>query len=208
VSDEPRLATVPLEAGLGPDNPPCPACGEPLFGWTRAPGGTPVRRCERCGLAVVGDPGDAGEALAALEQDRVDRGRYRVANRASLAAWLGGGAWAALEPNSRYLFSADAVRRLLGVRGRRVERVRWRPAAGVLITWATLLNSFTWGHDVALAALGRAASTPARRPWQRGLDRFISVVASPVVLLAALLLEAGGGLAGRGAMIELTVSPR
>ena len=27
---------VPLEAGAGPDNPPCPACGEPLFGWIDA----------------------------------------------------------------------------------------------------------------------------------------------------------------------------
>ena len=50
-------AVVPLEAGAGPDNPPCPACGEPLFGWIAQKRGLagPVRRCESCGLGVVGE---------------------------------------------------------------------------------------------------------------------------------------------------------
>ena len=58
-------AVVPLEAGAGPENPPCPACGEPLFGWIDArPGlGGPVSRCESCGLGVIGGPGNAEEAL-------------------------------------------------------------------------------------------------------------------------------------------------
>ena len=47
---------VPLEAGASPENPPCPACGEPLFGWIdQRPGlAGPVSRCESCGLGVVG----------------------------------------------------------------------------------------------------------------------------------------------------------
>ena len=51
-----RTPVVPLEAGAGPDNPPCPACGEPLFGWLAEQErlGAPVRRCESCGLGVVG----------------------------------------------------------------------------------------------------------------------------------------------------------
>src|SRR5690348_17723699 len=50
---------VPLEAGAGPDNPPCPACGEPLFGWLATQPGLagPVSRCESCGLGVVGVSG-------------------------------------------------------------------------------------------------------------------------------------------------------
>ena len=84
---------VPLEAGLGPENPPCPACGEPLFGWLTAPARSEiVRRCERCGLGVAGEA-SAAEAREALEADLAGG---RVAHRQSLPAWLGRGAWAAL----------------------------------------------------------------------------------------------------------------
>jgi hypothetical protein len=203
-----RPSTVPLEAGIGPANPPCPVCGEPLFGWATAPDAAPVRRCEACGLGVVGDPGDEAEALAALERLRINGGgdpRYRIANRASLQASLGGSGWALIEADSRYLFTAEAVRRLASGRDQQVARVRWRPGASVVSMWGTLLNSFTWGRNLALGALGRAVATPADRPWQRGMDAFISVVATPLVLLAALLLETGAALAGRGGVLELTL---
>jgi len=203
-----RPSTVPLEAGIGPANPPCPACGEPLFGWATAPDAAPVRRCEACGLGVVGDPGDEAEALAALEQLRVRGGddpRYRIANRASLQASLGGSGWALIEAGSRYLLTAEAVRRLASGRDQQVARVRWRPGASVVSMWGTLLNSFTWGRNVALGALGRAIATPAGRQWQRAIDAFISVVATPLVLLAAVLLETGAALGGRGGVLELTL---
>jgi len=204
-----RPPSVPLEAGIGPANPPCPACGEPLFGWATAPEGIPVRRCEACRLGVVGEPGDESEARNALEQLRVDGGdgpRYRIANRASLQASLGGSGWASIEPGTRYLFTPEAVRRLVSGHGQELVGVRWRPGASIAAMWGTLLNSFTWGRNIALGALGRAVATPARRSWQRTLDALISVVATPVVLLAAVLLETGGAIAGRGGVLELTLS--
>ena len=100
-SGRPRAPVVPLEAGAGPDNPPCPACGEPLFGWIDLRSGLrgPVSRCESCGLGVVGEPGSVAEALAAL--DRLGgESRMRIANRAGFAAWIGGAGWAGLEPDS------------------------------------------------------------------------------------------------------------
>jgi hypothetical protein len=203
-----RPSTVPLEAGIGPANPPCPACGEPLFGWATTPDATPVRRCEACGLGVVGDPGDGAEALAALERLRIEGGgdpRYRIANRASLQASLGGSGWALIETDSRYLFTTEAVRRLASGRDQQVARVRWRPGSSTATMWGTLLNSFTWGRNVALGALGRAVTTPADRRWQRGMDATISVVATPIVLLAALLMETGAAVAGRGGVLELTL---
>jgi hypothetical protein len=208
VNETVRPSTVPLEAGIGPENPPCSVCGEPLFGWVTSPAGAPVRRCESCGLGVVGDSGDEAEAIAALERLRAGAGngpRYRIANRGSLQAWLGGGGWAPIGCGTRYLFTPEAVRRLVADRGQELERIRWRPAAGLATMWGTLLNSFTWGHNVALAALGRAAATPARRRWQRGLDGFISIAASLPVLLVAVLLEGGAAIAGRGGMLELTL---
>jgi hypothetical protein len=202
-----RPRTVPLEAGIGPENPPCPACGEPLFGWVTV-GGAPVRRCESCGLGVVGEPGDETEALAELELLRVADGdgpRYRIANRASLQAWIGGRGWAPIGVGTRFLFTPEAVRRLVAGRDQEIERVRWRPAASLATMWGTLLNSFTWGHNIALAALGRAAATPARRRWQRGLDGFISISAALPVLLVAGLLEGSAAIAGRGGTLELTL---
>src|SRR6476661_1726620 len=119
----PRMANaqhtpvVPLEAGAGPENPPCPACGEPLFGWLSAQPGLrgPVSRCESCGLGVIGGPGDPEEALPELG-GAGDRRGPRIANRASFAASLGSAGWAGLEPGARYLFTPESVRRLIARR--------------------------------------------------------------------------------------------
>jgi hypothetical protein len=203
-----RPPTVPLEAGIGPANPPCPVCGEPLFGWATAPGDIPVRRCEACGLGVAGEPGDAEEVPEELERWRVvggDEPSYVIPNRASVAARLGGSGWAAIEPGTRYLLSADAVRRLGADRGQELVRVRWRPVASVAAMWGTMLNAFTWGRNIALGAFGRAVATPARRPWQRAMDSAISILASPVVLVAAVLVESGAALSRRGGVLELTL---
>jgi hypothetical protein len=198
---------VPLEAGLSPANPPCPVCGEPLFGWTTA-GAEPVRRCEACGLAVIGEPGEEADVLAELERHRLDGGddpRYRIANRASFQSWLGGSAWAPIAPGTHYLFTEEAVRRLVSDRDQTVTTVRWSPGPGVAAMWATLVNSFTFGRNVGLAALGRGVAEPAGKAWQRRLDAFISVVTAPVVVPVSLLLETGAAIGRRGGAIELTL---
>jgi hypothetical protein len=74
--------------------------------------------------------------------------------------------------------------------------------------WGTMLNSFTWGRNVALGAIGRAAPAPAAKRWQRAMDATISVLATPLVLVAALLAETAGALAGRGGLLELTLRQR
>lgn len=195
---------VPLEAGAGPDNPPCPACGEPLFGWLAAQPGLagPVRRCESCGLAAVGDVGDAADALSEL--DRLgDRDRVRLANRASFAGALGSAGWAGLEPGSRYLFTVESVRRLVARRDQVVGSSRWVPGASLAATWQTLMNSVTFGHNAALGALGRGGAAPAPRRWQRRIDALASVVLAIPALVVALPIELAGGLSGRGAVLSL-----
>ena len=202
-----RPDVVPLEAGLSPANPPCPACGEPLFGWTTARDGA-VRRCEACGLAVIGEPGDASDVLAELERHRVEGGgdpRYRMPNRASFQAWLGAGAWAPIEPGRHYLFTQEAVRRLVSDRDQVVAGARWSPGGGIATMWGTLVNSFTFGRNIGLAAIGRGVADPASRAWQRHLDAFISVVTAPIVLPISVLLESGAALARRGGALELSL---
>jgi hypothetical protein len=199
-----RTPVVPLEAGAGPDNPPCPACGEPLFGWLDARAGLhgSVRRCESCGLGVIGDVDGSAGALAAL--DRLDRDEaVRIVNRASFAAWLGSAGWVGLEPQSHYLFTPEAVRRLVGNRDQVVTSVRWMPGAGIASMWQTLLNGLTFGRNIALGALGRATAVPARRPWQQRLDVLISVLAAIPAILVAVPLETVAAVFRRGAVVSL-----
>jgi hypothetical protein len=203
MSDPQPTPVVPLEAGAGPENPPCPACGEPLFGWlSPQPGlGGKVSRCESCGLGVVGGAGEPGQALREL--DRLGAAAPRIANRASYAAALGSAGWAGLEPGARYLFTVESVRRLVARRDQVVKSRRWAPAAGLAATWQTLLNSVTFGHNVALAALGRGAGVPAERTWQRRIDALASIVLAIPALAIAIPIELAGGLTGRGAVVSL-----
>jgi hypothetical protein len=184
---------VPLEAGIGPENPPCPACGEPLFGWAMVrPAGLPVRRCERCGLAVKGARAEREEADGAAAAALSDG---EAPNRASLQAWIGGSGWSALEPGRRFFFTVESLR-LLGRSG-----ARRGPAIAAM--WQTLLNSFTFGHNVALGRLGRATATAAEKPWQRRLDLAISLLATPLALPVALLAELIAAAAGRGGRLKI-----
>jgi len=195
---------VPLEAGAGPDNPPCPACGEPLFGWTGAQPGLagPVRRCESCGLGVVGEPPSVEEGLRELE--RLRRGEaIAIANRGGFSAWVGGAGWAGLAPERRCLFTPEAVRRLVAHRDQVVTKARWMPAAGIALMWQTILNGFTFGRNGALGALGRGDAVPAERPWQRRLDGLIGIVVAVPALLVAAATEAIAAAFGRGSAVAL-----
>lgn len=198
------VAVVPLEAGAGPDNPPCPACGEPLFGWLEAQPGLagPVSRCESCGLAALGDAGDTAEALAALDALGNADG-LRILSRASLSAWIGGAGWAGLEPGARHLFTVEAVRRVVANRDQVVRRARWSPGSGIATMWQTLLNGVTFGRNVALGAVGRVEAVPAERAWQRRVDAAISILAALPALVAAVPLELAGAVARRGSAVSL-----
>lgn len=206
MSESKPTPVVPLEAGAGPENPPCPACGEPLFGWlAQQPGlGGPVRRCESCGLGVVGTDASAEQALTEL--DRLGAGAGTpLPNRGSFACSLGSAGWSGLTPSARYLFTPEAVRRLVARRDQVLKTSRWQPGAGFAQTWQTLLNSVTLGHNVALGALGKAESVPAQKRWQRRIDGLVSVVLAIPAAIIALPIELVGGLVGRGAVISMRV---
>jgi hypothetical protein len=199
-----RAPTVPLEAGAGPDNPPCPACGEPLFGWLGEQErlGAPVRRCEACGLGVVGTSAGTEEALHTLDL-LGDQERARIVNRASFSCGLSSAGWAGLEPGVHYLFTVEAVRRLVARRDQVVRRHRWVPGPSLLLTWQTLLNSVTFGHNVALAALGKGTAAPAGERWQRRIDGLASIVLAIPAAVIALPIELSGALFRSGAVVDL-----
>jgi hypothetical protein len=195
---------VPLEAGAGPENPPCPACGEPLFGWIGQRRGLagPVHRCESCGLGVIGASGGPEEALRELDGRR-EGDSVRIENRGGVGCSLGGAGWSGLHPGTRHLFTVEAVRRLAARRDQVVRRSRWRPLASLAATWQTLLNSVTFGRNVALGALRNQDAVPAAQPWQRRIDALASVVLAIPALLVAIPVELLGGVLGRGAVVEL-----
>lgn len=199
-----QTPVVPLEAGAGPENPPCPACGEPLFGWIDQRPGLigPVSRCESCGLGVVGDPGGPEEALRALDQLSCEE-TATIADRGGFSAWMGGAGWAGLERDARYLFTVEAVRRLVARRDQVVKSARWSPGAGIATMWQTILNGFTFGRNIALGALGRGKAVPAEQPWQRRLDALISVMVAIPALLVAVPLELVAAASRRGGATSL-----
>jgi len=199
-------AVVPLEAGAGPENPPCPACDEPLFGWIgQKPGmAGPVLRCESCGLGVVGEPGEPEEALRELDALR-DGETIRIENRASFACSLGNAGWAGLQPQARYLFTTEAVRRLVARRDQVVKSRRWQAGASLAATWQTLLNSVTFGRNVALGALRGTPAVPAPEAWQRRIDALASIVLALPALLVAIPLELTAGIARRGSVVSVRV---
>jgi hypothetical protein len=206
VSNAQHTPVVPLEAGSGPDNPPCPACGEPLFGWIDIRPGLsgPVSRCESCGLGVVGGPGSVEEALHELDRLRATD-RVAIVNRGGFSAWIGGAGWAGLERGARYLFTVEAARRLVARRDQIVRSVHWAPGAGIATMWQTILNGFTFGRNGALGALGRSAAVPADRTWQRRLDALISVVVAIPAMLVAVPLELIAAALGRGGATSLSL---
>lgn len=194
-----ELPKVPLEAGLGPDNPPCPACGEPLFPWVELPGGKGVaHRCEACELGLVGPFIGPAEALADLDFLSDDSAVVTFPNRHSLTASLTGGGWSELlgEPNCR--FTPRSIRNLAAGRDQVLGRLRWRPAKAIVSAWQSTINLFTFGHNLVLGLIGRTPAVPAARPWQRVLDGFITVVLAIPAIPVAILLEAIGAILGRG----------
>jgi hypothetical protein len=199
MSAQQPTTVVPLEAGAGPENPPCPACGEPLFGWMDARYGLagPVSRCESCGLGAVGGAGDPAEALRELDRLGAS-GVIRIANRASFSVWIGGAGWAGLEPEARYLFTVEAVRRLVAQRDQIVARARWSAPAGVAAMWQTLLNSATFGHNVLVGSANLAA-----KPWQRRIDWLTVAVLAIPALVVALPLELCGAALRRGSVVSI-----
>jgi hypothetical protein len=127
----------------------------------------------------------------------------RIADRDGFAAWIGGAGWAGLEPESRFLFTTEAVRRLIANRDQVLTSTRWSPVVGVTLMWQTVLNGFTFGRNVALAALGRGRAAPAEKPWQRHLDAVISIIVAVPAMLAAVPLELIAAIFRRGAARSL-----
>ena len=129
----------------------------------------------------------------ARELDRLGDGRAPlIANRARIAASLGGAGWAGLEPGAHYLFTVESARRLVAIRDQVVAGRRWAPGAGIAAIWQTILNTSPSGATSPSARSGRrggpggrALAAPDRRPVSVVLAIPAMVIALPVELAGA-----------------------
>jgi hypothetical protein len=213
VGDRPPRGTVPLAAGaVGA----CPACGGPLYAWTKAPAADARReetyvldRCERCGLgilregeldvaALVADGKAAGEGLAEVS----------LPNRRSLQATIGGSTWAAMRfPDEQALATPKALLAVLERGGVRVRRLR-QPPLGPNLVWMaqTLLNALTFHPNFAReAAAGRLRPANGRGWAPFAIDTLVTVLALPLVAVASLLLETVAAAARRGGRVVAVI---
>jgi hypothetical protein len=190
------------------DPPPCPACGEPLFGWVVVGSRDPERsgevvldRCEACGLGIV--HGEHSVDLAPSEG-----GVVAAANRRSWQAGIGAARWAALEPPARGVYPTPQALGLLCDRaGLEPVRLRQRPlGVNQVWMWQTLLNAFTFHDNFALDVVrGRLRPGNSRGLTAFAIDALVSVVAALPVAIVALPLELLAVVAGRGGLIDAEV---
>jgi hypothetical protein len=190
----------------------CPACGEPLYSWLLLGSGKNgsasdsllLERCERCRLGVAANLVPANSTSAALLgfARRLSDGRVelRVPNRASVQASLGGGHWAALEPQRRLYPTPASLPSLAAAAGLEIEELRFpRRGRGQAWMWQTMLNAFTFHENFALgvrAGTLRPGSAVGRLRF--GIDALITVLAALPVALVSAPLELIAALVGRG----------
>jgi len=157
-----------------------------------------AHRCESCGLGVLGKTGTTADAIADLERAAGEDGSIVFENKASVQSFVTGGAWSGLGTEHTYRFTPESIRRLVATRDQLVDKTSWMPGVSILNMWQSGINMFTFGHNLALGAFGKAVATPARKPWREWLDRFITVVLAVPSMLFAVPIELIGGLFRRG----------
>jgi hypothetical protein len=214
---------APSEAALGgePAAPPvrnegipgpCPACGEPLFGWAVVrPAGAPrepeyvLDRCEACGLGLVRD-----REGARLAEPRVGAA-ISVPNRRSWQAGIGGAHWGALEVPARDVYpTPESLELLLEQRGFSAGRAR-QPLVGrnQVWMWLTLMNAFTFHDGFAREVLrGRLGPRSARSIAAFASDAVVSTLAALPIALISVPLELLAVAFRRGGLIEAVVKRR
>jgi hypothetical protein len=195
--------------------PPCPACGEPLYGWLTiaGPGGVErlLRRCEHCGLGLAADLEPEQIPGVLLDEARdLGRGRLelRLANRSSVQARLGARHWAALGAERRLYPTPQSLPALAAFAGARVVAIaspQSRRAQGWM--WQTLVNAFTLSENVARELRSRRLEASGVRARTRlVLDLAVTVLAALPVALVSAPLEAAAALTGRGGELAARVA--
>jgi hypothetical protein len=187
----------------------CPACGQPLYGWLEietAAGPTLLERCENCRLGLAAGLGAADVSNELLAQARrLPNGRLelQLANRTSVQAWLGAQNWAALEPGRGLYPTKQALELLAKKADLSIARLGSPQSMRAQVwMWQTILNAFTFNENFPVKA--RAGMLRPRGFGDRlkyAVDLLVSVLATPLILVVSIPLEAIAATAGKGGVL-------
>ena len=193
-------ATVGLASPVDPDDP------------KTADRARLIDRCEDCGSGIEqGPPVDLATELEAGTAST--NGGVRtliVPNRASWQAAIGGDGWAALaEWNGRLLLTPRGLELLLERNGLEPERPAFPPwGSNQRWVWQTVLNGITLHPNFATEVLaGRLRPAGARSRFAFFADAVASALATPLVALFSVPLEALAALMGRGGRMVVRARP-
>ncbi len=205
----------------------CPLCGGRVDAWigvplaeTEATVGMPspvdpddpgtsdaarlIDRCRTCGAGIErgDDPIDLGAELAGLEVDGAPGATtFEAANRASWQALLSGDGWAVLPDwPGRLLLTPRALALLAEKNGLVADKPAFPPwGSNQRWIWQSFLNGITLHPNFATEVrAGRLRIGTARSAVAFVADAVASVLATPLVLLVSVPLEALASLFGRG----------
>ena len=188
----PTDATVGLPSPVDPDDP---RAGEAA---------RLVDRCEDCGTGIEQA---SGEVDLAEELERITIGRdgsdriLAAPNRRSWQSGLGGDGWAALgEWSGRLLLTPRGLGLLAEKNGLTADDPAYPPwGANQRWMWQSALNGVTLHTNFATEARsGRLRAGNSRGRIAFVADSVASVLATPLVLLISVPLEAVAALVGRG----------
>jgi hypothetical protein len=194
-------ATVGLISPVDPDDP---AAGEDA---------RLVDRCEDCGSGIEhGPPVDLDAELDSITIANEAGEKLLVAlNRASWQAGIGNDGWAALaEWTGRLLLTPRGLELLLEKTGMASQRPAFPPwGPNQRWIWQTFLNGITLHPNFATEVLrGRLRPRNARGPFAFAADLVASVLATPLVGLLTVPIEAIAALVGRGGRMVVRTRPR
>jgi len=194
-------ATVGLASPVDPEDP---AAGE------RA---RLVNRCDDCASGVEqGAPIDLETELERLTVSTEGGERLVVApNRGSWQAAIGGDGWAALaEWPGRVLPTPRGLELLLERTGMEPARPAFPPwGANQRWLWQTVLNGITLHTNFATDVLaGRLRPANARGRLSFIADAVASTLATPLIGLVSIPLEAFAALVGRGGRMVVRTRPK
>lgn len=194
-------ATVGLASPVDPEDP---AAGE------RA---RLVNRCEDCASGIEqGTPIDLEAELEGLTVATEGGERMLLApNRGSWQAAIGGDGWAALaEWPGRILPTPRGLELLLERTGMEPAKPAFPPwGANQRWMWQTTLNGITLHPNFATEVLaGRLRPANARGRFAFIADAVASILATPLIGLISIPLEALAALVGRGGRMVVRTRPK
>ncbi len=194
-------ATVGLASPVDPDDPDA------------ARSARLVDRCEDCATGIEQGPEiDLDAELERLTVSAEDGERMLIGpNRASWQAALGGDGWAALaEWPGRLLLTPRGLELLLERTGMEAARPAFPPwGANQRWFWQTVLNGITLHPNFATEVLaGRLRRGNSRGGFAFAADAVASLLATPLVALLTVPIEAVAALVGRGGRMVVRTRAR